>query len=294
MPAYSSSRNASRTHVGTPQRIENSRSSFLPQSQNRGGLPCPVLSFARRPRAAPGPLRDRHNGQRRARRARPPWRGPSRRPPRRGPSRRLPRRRWLGPPPRLRPGHGFGGRRRRRRGRVRRLLLQAARALRALQPAGHDRRGAPGRRDANKRAHGAAPARREVAAPPRPSSRGATPRPSALGSARGRPRPRSGSAPAEAPRLRPPSLAPRPRRRRDFARSASAAAPRLRPPSQVQVVRPSGAPPGTSLEINVEGRNYYVPVPPGVAEGGIFLAKVPISAQAPVAVAAQQYSPPRG
>ena len=57
----------------------------------------------------------------------------------------------------------------------------------------------------------------------------------------------------------------------------------------VQVERPQGVPAGTSIEVDIDGGQYYVTVPEGVPEGGQFLAKVPVVAQvaAPVAQVAQ-------
>ena len=57
----------------------------------------------------------------------------------------------------------------------------------------------------------------------------------------------------------------------------------------VQVERPAGVPAGTSIEVDIDGGQYYVTVPEGVPEGGQFLAKVPVVAQvaAPVAQVAQ-------
>ena len=69
----------------------------------------------------------------------------------------------------------------------------------------------------------------------------------------------------------------------------------------VQVERPQGVPAGTSIEVEIDGGQYYVTVPEGVPEGGQFLAKVPVVAQvaAPVAQVAQpapvaQAPPPHG
>ena len=52
---------------------------------------------------------------------------------------------------------------------------------------------------------------------------------------------------------------------------------------------PAGVPAGTSIEVDIDGGQYYVTVPEGVPEGGQFLAKVPVVAQvaAPVAQVAQ-------
>ena len=57
----------------------------------------------------------------------------------------------------------------------------------------------------------------------------------------------------------------------------------------VQVERPAGVAAGTSIEVDIDGGQYYVTVPEGVPEGGQFLAKVPVVAQvaAPVAQVAQ-------
>ncbi|KAJ8606904.1 hypothetical protein CTAYLR_008934 [Chrysophaeum taylorii] len=71
----------------------------------------------------------------------------------------------------------------------------------------------------------------------------------------------------------------------------------------VQLQRPAGVPPGSSIEVMIEGRNYYVPIPQGVPEGGYFNCKVPLvvvqSAPVPVqaavatpAVAAPVQQPP--
>lgn len=56
----------------------------------------------------------------------------------------------------------------------------------------------------------------------------------------------------------------------------------------VQLQRPYGVPAGASIEVNIEGRNYYVTVPPGVPEGGLFNCKVPLIVQSVVQPAVAQ------
>mmetsp|Transcript_25875 Transcript_25875/g.79643 ORF Transcript_25875/g.79643 Transcript_25875/m.79643 type:complete len:204 (+) Transcript_25875:91-702(+) len=56
----------------------------------------------------------------------------------------------------------------------------------------------------------------------------------------------------------------------------------------VQLQRPYGVPCGASIEVDIEGRPYYVTVPNGVPEGGLFNCRVPIVvAQPAVAQPAQ-------
>mmetsp|Transcript_19438 Transcript_19438/g.62380 ORF Transcript_19438/g.62380 Transcript_19438/m.62380 type:complete len:195 (-) Transcript_19438:1866-2450(-) len=57
----------------------------------------------------------------------------------------------------------------------------------------------------------------------------------------------------------------------------------------VQLQRPLGVPIGMSIEVQIEGRPYYVTIPPGVPEGGLFNCRVPIVVgPAPVQVAQAQ------
>lgn len=49
----------------------------------------------------------------------------------------------------------------------------------------------------------------------------------------------------------------------------------------VQLQRPIGVPPGASIEVVIEGRPYYVTIPHGVPEGGMFACRVPIVVAAP-------------
>ena len=48
----------------------------------------------------------------------------------------------------------------------------------------------------------------------------------------------------------------------------------------VRVARPKGAPAGAVLTITFEGASYNVTVPPGVAEGGLFEANIPLPQRA--------------
>ena len=67
----------------------------------------------------------------------------------------------------------------------------------------------------------------------------------------------------------------------------------------VQIQRPYGVPAGTAVEVDIEGRQYYVTIPEGVPEGGAFSAQVPLqtgpvvaqAAPAQPQVAQAQYAP---
>mgnify|MGYP003312956374 CR=1 FL=1 len=54
----------------------------------------------------------------------------------------------------------------------------------------------------------------------------------------------------------------------------------------VQIQRPYGVPAGTAVEVDIEGRQYYVTIPEGVPEGGTFNAQVPLQTGPVVAQAA--------
>ena len=59
----------------------------------------------------------------------------------------------------------------------------------------------------------------------------------------------------------------------------------------VQIQRPYGVAPGMAVEVEVEGRHYYVTIPEGVPEGANFTAQVPLDQAAPLAQAAPAAQP---
>ena len=48
----------------------------------------------------------------------------------------------------------------------------------------------------------------------------------------------------------------------------------------VKLQRPQGVPIGETIEVLIDGMPYYVTIPPGVPEGGVFGCKVAITSQA--------------